>query len=250
MTTIHESASETENALHSFADGIWIIDGEPVRDMGIRFPTRMTIVKLTDGSLWISSPVPQPKDIMKEIEAIGPVRYLVVGTPRHVWRLESWHNLYPDAEIWVPPQLGKKRKSLMVVGDSSLEFTGILSDVPPDAWKDDLVQVVLHGSSFIEELLFYHKKSHTLIIDDLIQNYSKVKGKPVRNALISLLGMSYPSGGVSIDIKLSFIHRDLARQSLEKILSWDFDKLILAHGICVENDAKDFFKRAFKWLVK
>ena len=40
----------------------------------------------------------------------------------------------------------------------------------------------------------------------------------------------------------------LARESLEKLLSWDFDKLIIAHGICIEKDAKPFVERAFRWL--
>jgi 3-deoxy-D-arabino-heptulosonate 7-phosphate (DAHP) synthase len=51
------------------------------------------------------------------------------------------------------------------------------------------------------------------------------------------------------DIRLSFIRRDLARQSLQKLLSWDFDRLIIAHGPCIEKDAKAFVKRAFRWLV-
>ena len=40
----------------------------------------------------------------------------------------------------------------------------------------------------------------------------------------------------------------LARESLEKLLSWDFDKLIIAHGICIEKDAKPFVERAFRWF--
>jgi hypothetical protein len=40
----------------------------------------------------------------------------------------------------------------------------------------------------------------------------------------------------------------LARESLEKLLSWDFDKLIIAHGICIEKDAKPFVERAFQWF--
>jgi len=48
---------------------------------------------------------------------------------------------------------------------------------------------------------------------------------------------------------MSFIKRKLARQSLEKLLSWDFDKLIIAHGDCIENEAKSFVKEKFRWLT-
>lgn len=248
MTLPRESARISGNHLQSFSEGIWIVDGPVVRDMGARFPTRMTIVKLSDESLWVSSPVPRSRDVMNEIESLGNIRYLIAGTPRHLWRLASWHNLYPDAQQWAPPQAEGNHKRFTVVGDSDLEFSGILSDNAPNDWKNDLDQVVFRGSRLIEELVFYHKKSHTLIMDDLIQNYPRERGRPIHNALIRLLGVSYPNGGMPFDIKMSFIHRDLARQSVEKILSWDFDKLVLAHGVCVERDAKSFFKRAFKWL--
>jgi hypothetical protein len=57
-----------------------------------------------------------------------------------------------------------------------------------------------------------------------------------------------PHGGVGLDIRLSFKHRDLARLSLEKLLSWDFDRLVIAHGPCIEKGAKPFVERAFAWL--
>ncbi len=77
-----------------------------------------------------------------------------------------------------------------------------------------------------------------------------VKGKPLRNILFKFEGVGYPDGGVGLDIRLSFTNRNLARRSLEKLLSWDFDKLIIAHGACIERDAKPFVKHAFGWLVR
>jgi len=48
----------TMENLHEFANNIWLADGPIVRDMGAFFTTRMTVVKLSDGAIWISSPVP------------------------------------------------------------------------------------------------------------------------------------------------------------------------------------------------
>jgi hypothetical protein len=36
--------------ISEFAQGVWIVEGPNVRDMGIMFTTRMTVVKLSDGS--------------------------------------------------------------------------------------------------------------------------------------------------------------------------------------------------------
>ena len=70
-----------------FAENIWIVDGPNVRDMGFMFTTRMTVVRLYDGSLWVDSPVTVPSETLSRITELGPVRYLVAATQRHVWRL-------------------------------------------------------------------------------------------------------------------------------------------------------------------
>jgi hypothetical protein len=58
------------------------------------------------------------------------------------------------------------------------------------------------------------------------------------------------NGGVPLDVRLSFTDRKLGREVLATLLSWDFDKLILAHGRCVEHDAKAFVEKAFRWLSR
>ena len=226
-----------------FADDLWIVQGPNVRDMGVMFTTRMSIVKLGDGSLWLDSPVPVQPEVLEQILRLGPVKYLVAATPRHVWRLATWHALFPKAEMWAC------RRTPLTLKKEELALTGTLSDQPPSAWAGDLDQVAFKGNPLIEEVVFLHKKSRTVILDDLIQRHPLEKGKAVRNALMKFAGVAYPGGGVPLDIRWTFIHRKLARQSLAKLLSWDFDKLIIAHGACVESNAKAFVQRAFRWLT-
>ncbi len=228
--------------LQAFAKNLWIADGPLVRDFGVMFTTRMTVVKLANGSLWVSSPVSVPSDTLKRITGLGTVRYILAATPRHVWRLEGWHRLFPEAQLWV------SRTSPFTLKKGHLPYTGILGDAPYHDWADDFDQLAFKGNPLIEEVLFFHKESRTLILDDLIQIHPLVKGKRLRNALLKLSGVASPHGGVPRDIRLSFIYRNLARRSLEKLLSWDFDKLIIAHGACIEKDAKPFVERAFRWL--
>ena len=230
--------------LHSFARNLWIADGPNVRDFGVVFTTRMTVAKLADGSLWVNSPVPVSFNTLTRITELGPVRCLLAATPRHVWRLAAWHTLFPEAQLWAP------RPTPFTLKKGHLPFTGILGDEPAQAWKDDLGQLAFKGNPLIEEVLFFHRQSRTVILDDLIQIHPIVKGKPFRNALLKLGGVASPDGGVPLDIRLSFMNRDLARQSLEKLLSWDFDKLVIAHGVCIEKDAKPFVERAFRWLLR
>ena len=188
--------------------------------------------------------MPVPFDTLKRMTALGPVRYLVAATPRHLWRLAAWHTLFPEAQLWVA------RTTPFALKKGHLPFARILGDEPPQGWASDLDQLPFKGNPLIEEVLFFHKASRTVILDDLIQIHPIEKGKPFRNALFKLEGVISPHGGVGLEIRLSFTNRNLARLSLEKLLSWDFDKLIIAHGVCIEKDAKPFAERAFRWLVR
>lgn len=232
------------NSMQAFAENVWIIGGPPVRDMGLVFTTRMTIVKLSDDSLWVNSPVEVPFNTLKQIDGLGVVRYLVAATPRHVWRLTAWHTLFPEAQLWAT------RPTPFTLRKGILPLTGALSDEAPQAWASELDQLAFKGNPLIEEVVFFHKASRTVILDDLIQIHPAEKGKPFRNGLFRLEGVAAPYGGVPLDIRLTFTNRRLARRSLEKLLSWDFDKLIMAHGPCIEKDAKTFAERSFRWLAR
>jgi len=204
----------------------------------------MTVVKLCNGSLWVDSPVSVTSETLKRITELGPVEHLVAATPRHVWRLSTWHRQFPEAQLWAP------RPTPFTLKKGPLSYAGILGDEPPQAWKGDFEQLAFKGNPLIEEVLFFHKPSQTVILDDLIQIHPRVQGEHFRNALFKLEGVLSPLGGVGLDIRLSFIRRNLARQSLQKLLSWDFDRLIIAHGPCIERDAKAFVERAFRWLAR
>jgi hypothetical protein len=228
------------DGLQSFAEDVWIVNGPSVRFVFASLPTRMIVVKLGDGSLWINSPVDVSGETLNQIQTIGPVRYLVAPTTFHIWRLEQWHQLFPNAELWGPPKVSR--------GWSHLAFAGLLQDVAPARWAGDLEQVIFKGHLFVEEVEFLHKKSRTLILTDFLQNYHAEPGDVAGNMTKKIGGVL--NGGVPLDLRLSFTNRRLGREVLAKLLSWDFDKLIVAHGSCVEHQAKAFVENAFRWLSR
>lgn len=211
--------------LQPYGNSIWIGSGPIVKAFGFPFPTRMIVVKLAGGGVWINSPVNWPADDVQAVARIGPVVHLVSPTPLHDWRLESWVKAFPAARSW-------PAKSL--------------ADVAPPDWSDDLDQLLFRGSRVLNEVEFLHRPSGTVIMGDFIQNY--VPGKSAaRNLLLKLAGVD---GGTPVDVRASFIgNKASGRASLERLLSWEFDKLIVAHGQCVDHDAREFVRRAFSWLV-
>jgi hypothetical protein len=226
----------------AFANSVYVIDGPNVRDMGLWFTTRMTVVRLRNGTLWVESPVSVSLVARQQLLALGPVRYLVAGTPRHVWRLAEWHTLFPDAQLWRPP------KSPLTLQKGHLPYTGILGNAPPADWSADLDQLAFQGNPLGVEIVFLHRASGTVILGDLIQVHAPRRGHPFSNVLVALMGGAAPAGGVPLDLRLTTTQRRLARQSLDRLLSWDFDKLIMAHGPCITHDTKSFVERAFHWL--
>jgi hypothetical protein len=194
--------------------------------------------------VWIASPVPARFATLADIVALGPVRYLVSPTPRHFWRLNAWHQLFPEAELWSSPinPISLKR------GD--LPLTGILGDRVPDRWAGELDQVLVRGSHWLNEVVFFHAPSRTLLVEDVIQIHQPHQGHTLRNALIALGGVAAPRGGVARDIRLTFRDKAAARESIDRVLQWDFDKLVVAHGPVVTSAARPAVEQAFSWLYR
>jgi hypothetical protein len=55
--------------LQEFAENVSIVDGPPVPVIGVPLPTRMIVVKLADGSLWVNSPVSVTLELVDRIAA-------------------------------------------------------------------------------------------------------------------------------------------------------------------------------------
>ena len=213
--------------LQPVGPNIWTADGPLITVVWpVRLPTRMIVVKLSNESLWINSPIEASQRDMDEVADLGPVAHLVSPTPLHNWRLAAWRARFPNARCWEPPS--------------------ILADDPPDAWASDLDQVVMRGNVFLDEVEFFHRASRTVIFGDFIQNYRPEPKRPLLDAIVKLSGTR--DGGVPNDIKLTMLKKEPARQSLRKLLSWDFDNLIVAHGTCVQGDAKPLVAEAFAFL--
>jgi hypothetical protein len=139
---------------------------------------------------------------------LGPVKYLEAATPRHIWRLESWHSLFPQAQLLI------SRVTPFTLRKVQLAYTGILNDDPPQDWAVDFEQIIFHGSPIMDEVIFFHENSHTVILDDLIQRHRLKKNRPLCNLMVRLMGVAYPTGGAAFDIRLGFTNQKLARRSL------------------------------------
>jgi hypothetical protein len=113
---------------------------------------------------------------------------------------------------------------------------------PPRIEFAGAVHVIARGDR--REEIFRNDRDRWKFLGYLAEGAERYRVKPLSAS------QSGARGGVALDIRLSFTNRKLARRSLRKLLSWDFDKLIIAHGVCIEKDAKPFVERAFRWLAR
>ena len=238
------------HTLKPFSDGIWIADGKVIHmnfPLGIKVPfsTRMTVVRLNDGGLWCHSPVEPVPELLRQIDALGEVRHLVSPNKIHYAHIAAWKRHYPQALAWASSGV-RERAALQHI---AVCFDADLGAAAPPQWADDLAQMPFAGSAAMEETVFFHRASRTLILADLIENFETAKF-PSRfwAGVMKLTGIADPDGKAPADWRATFKDKTAARACLKQMLDWQPEKIILAHGRCYETGGTDELRRAFRWL--
>ncbi|PIE41705.1 MAG: hypothetical protein CSA49_02125 [Gammaproteobacteria bacterium] len=227
--------------LQKIDENIWLCDGSTVSWFGMSFTTRMTIIRLDSGKLWIHSPVKVSEEIVKEVQELGEVGYLISPNKIHHLFIQDWLALYPDAKAYSSPGLEEKRKDI--------QFDSALTDTAETDWENEIEQLIFKGSRVMEEVVFFHKKSRTLILADLIENFHPNYLTGFRKAIAKIGGVVSPNGRTPLDWRATFIfNKAKARGSLQVMLNWQPERIVISHGECIDTDALAFLKRSFSWL--
>lgn len=234
------------NVLKPVDADLWIVDG-PVVAMRylvghIPFSTRTTIVRLPDGRLWVHSPTELTPELKSEMDAIGAVAFLIAPNRLHWVGLAAWQNAYPEAVTHAAPGVAGKSAA----GGFRVDQT--LTETPPAAWAGVIDQVLVPGA-FMDEAVFFHRCTATLIVTDLIQNFERdhLKGRFLA-LLMRLGGVIHPHGTTPRDLRLTFLpRRQAVRRAAGIMLGWGPKRIILAHGRCYESNARAELLRALSW---
>jgi hypothetical protein len=205
----------------------------------------MTIIRLGSGGLWCHSPIELTPGLKAEIDRLGPVEHLVSPNKIHYAHIQRWADAYPQAIAWAAPGVRARAASQQI----PVTFQADLGDTPPPGWGTEIDQTIFRGSRFMDEVVFFHRRSQTLILTDLIENFEPSKVNPAFHWLIHLAGIADPNGKTPLDLRLTFWGRQTqARQGYEHMLAWAPEKIILAHGRWFPENGVAELKRAFQWL--
>src|SRR3954468_1465445 len=93
------------NTLKPVANNVWIADGPVIRFGApwpkIPFSTRMSVIRLHSGMLFVHSPTNLVASLKAEIEGLGPPRFIVAPNRLHYWWLPEWRDAFGKAQMFV-----------------------------------------------------------------------------------------------------------------------------------------------------
>lgn len=224
--------------LQQLADDLWVVE-RPQTFYGLSVGTRMTVIRLADRRLLLHSPVALDADLRQQLDAVGRVCYAVAPNRLHHLYAAEVARAYPGARLWVAPGLERKRPDLV--------FEAILGDEAPEEWRGVVDQVFFRGRPYENEVVFCHRPSRTLLLCDLAFNIGP-RAAPLTRLLMKLI-RSYGHLGPSKLDPLLIRDRAAARASLERILAWDFDRVVVAHGEVQESGGHEILRRGYAWLL-
>jgi hypothetical protein len=231
--------------LEQLGPELWVADGGIVSFFGFDYPTRMAVARLDDGALWVWSPIELGTELEREVRALGPVRHLVSPNKLHHLFLAAWKAKFPDAKLWGTAQT--------VSRFGELPFSGTLTDVPPPEWAGQIDQYDFANSRFLEEVIFFHRKSRTAIVGDLSQPFSRAFLRQHWPSWLRWIaraaGMVEGRGFAPIEVRTTFRNRAAARAKMRALIEENPERVVVAHGEIVRSCGAAYLQRAFSWLL-
>jgi hypothetical protein len=239
------------NQYKPVAKDIGVVDGplEYLTVAKVRLPlpftTRMTVVRLANGDLFLHSPTAFDAALAESLQGIGRVRHLVSPNQFHYAHIGEWARAFPDAVAWASPHARERAKARGI----DVQFDSDLGVEPPEAWRGQIDQIAVPGGIF-GEMVFFHKGSKTLILADTIINLELDKVRQPWRFVAKLTGMYHPGGQIFFGMRLPLLfQRQRTRAAVQTMLSWEPERIILSHGRWIDADAVATLRRVLGWAL-
>jgi hypothetical protein len=229
--------------LKPVARDVWIADGPEIDFYKMPFPTRMTVVRLSTGDLWLHSPIAFSGDLLQSLQELGAIRHLVAPNWIHYAHLQDWADAMPAAETWMAPGVTERAADRGV----RLRADHLLGNAAPPAWADDMEQMIVAGSRLHREAVFFHRASRTLILTDLIENFEAGKLPWHLRLVTRVAGNQHPDGSMPRDLRVTYDKAALAA-AVRRMIGWAPERILIAHGRWYRGRAVAELRRAFRFL--
>lgn len=226
--------------LTAITEGMWAAHHDLYLPGRIHFPCRMTVVKMTDGSLLLHSPVPIDDDLATAIAKRGEVKHIVAPNCLHHLYLQAASDRYPTARVYAPPGIEAKQPAVTVAD--------YLAGEQPEAWADDFDTVCIRGAPKLSEVVLVHRPTRTALTVDLVFNVAEYANWQT-SLLFRAVG-AHKKLAQSRVWRMFTKNRQEAAESVDALLQCDFDRLVPGHGDVVESGARARLSDALHWMRK
>ena len=225
---------QPHGALAQIDEGLWAVEGSIVMPIG-RFPRRMTIVALEHGGFAVWSPIALDAVQMARIDAIGPVRFLIVPNQAHRLDLAPWKARYPQAKVIAPPSA-----------------RGAVAQAAPVDATDDIIGDPSISSELVDgtkadefALIVRRPDGATLILNDILSRVSNPHGIGA-NIMARLMGFGVRRPQTSRPVRRMFIADPtaVARQFRRWAALPDLRRIIVSHVDLIEHEPAAALRRA------
>lgn len=213
--------------LTQIADGVHAFETTLSLPLGLRLPTRATVLRLADQSLLLHSPVPIDEATGRAIDALGEVRAIVAPSLIHFLFLRAAAERYPKARVYALPALRKKVGGLpgvdvLETSERAAPFPGIAS-------------TFLAGAPTISETVFFHEASGSLVCTDMVFNITRPATFGTR-FFLTCVGCNARLGQSRVWRVLGRDKDALARAT-RRVFDFPFERVVMGHGDVVTEDA-------------
>lgn len=231
--------------LREIDNNIWVGE-QPFKYLGLNVGTRMTLIRLVTGELIVISPIQVDNTTINQLNAIGDVSYIIAPNLYHYLFADSFKAIYPKAKLWAAPGLESKRSELTIDKVISVDERSLLDEVEYLLF-DGFRVFDLNGPSLLNECVFFHRESRTLILTDTAYHFDE--SFPLTTQLAARLIGGYKKLSPSLLERFATRETERVKQSVQKVLAWDFKRVIMAHGSIIESDAKRKFREGYEWFL-
>ena len=225
------------------APGLWLAEGPVIRFWGMPFPTRMVVVRLEDGGMWLHSPVAASPELVAEVAALGPVRHLIAPNWVHYAYLPEWQALFPEAKTWAAAGVRQRaaRRGGKIRWDADLALD------PAPVWAEEIDLHEVKGHPQHREWVFLHRESRSLILTDLLQALEPERMTRREAFVARLLAGTRPGGAMPLLMRLGFaLSPGALGRAMRHMLDWRPERLIYAHGPLPTGLGEEALRAAFR----
>jgi hypothetical protein len=190
----------------------------------MKLPVRCVAVKTKKGVILIS-PIKFSSDQLQQIVELGEVTDIISPSLIHSLFMKKASKRFPNATVWAPPCMREKFPKMKI--DKVLT---------QDSWpfEDQIDMELIGGVKKVTEVAFYLKELRTLVVCDLAFNVQHPHG--IGGRIVPLVLGTYKKFAISRLWNIFMKDKDTFSKSIDNILKWDFDQVVMAHGeVLTEN---------------